>query len=163
MKPKLLICGLAALLTTVAFGQPEDREVRRSIENFYAKMDREMSKGDFRAMLSHRDPGYVYTDVQGHRMDYGQMKSMMMNMRGSMRDMRCKTTVRNVTGTMQEAFAWVEVVMSCKQKMGNRWTAMKQTHRFTETHRGTPRGWMTMMTQELPKDEPWSFKTGGGF
>lgn len=160
MKLKLFLSGLLGLLTVAAMAQPEDAELRRQMQAFYARMDGYIAKGDTNAVVRTMDPNYVYTDVQGHRMGYAEMKTMMMNMQSTMKGAKSWTSVKHVQGNDQEAFVWVEMKTTYKRKKGTRWVAMNSTHRFAETHRRTQMGWKTVMTQELPIDEPWPFGTG---
>ncbi len=161
MKPKLYFITLLALLSAIGFSQPEDAQLRRSVENFYASMDKHAERGHYDKILARLDDNYVFTDVQGHRMTRAQMRDSLLGM-GKMRDMRSKTIVRHVRGNSNEVFPWVEMKMTYKQRKNGRWVQMTRTHRLCQTLVRGPQGWMILMTQELPTDEPWGFKTSGG-
>lgn len=161
MKPKLLLLTLFALASAIGVSQPEDTQLRRSVENFYASMDKHASRGHFGEIVSRLDENYVCTDVKGHRMNRAEMTASMRNM-SKMRDMRSKTTVRHVNGNANEAFSWVEMNMTYKEMRNGRWLQMSKTHRLAQTLVRGSKGWMVLMTQELPTDEPWGFSTSGG-
>ncbi|MEQ1936177.1 MAG: hypothetical protein ABL962_20160, partial [Fimbriimonadaceae bacterium] len=132
MKPKLLLLTLIALVSAIGVSQPENRQLRRSVENFYASMDKHASRGHFGEIIARLDKNYVCTDVQGHRMNRAEMAASMRDM-SKMRDMRSKTTVRHVNGNSNEAFSWVEMKMTYKEMHRGRWVQMSKTHRLSQT------------------------------
>lgn len=163
MKAKLFLSSVLVLLAISAIAQPEDPALRREVERFYMEMDKLASRGDCDAILATLHPNYVYTDAQGKRMDKAEVRVWLESMKANSRTDKVVTRVRNVRGNDDEVVAWVEMKTTFRMRQGNRWVPMTRTYRFAETHRRTPNGgWVTMMTQELPVDEKWSFKTGGG-
>lgn len=157
MKVKLL-CGLLMLVAVVtAYAQAEDPALRKSVQSFYALADRYCSAGQFDKNMQMMTPDYVMVDKQGHQTTLAQLKSMMKSMHSMMKNMKSKTTVKQVQGNMQEAMAWVEMKVSYLAKQGAKWVPMTTTSRYAETLKMTASGWKTKYSQELPTNEPWNF------
>ncbi len=79
-----------------ASAQPEDPQLRRELERFYAQHDRLLNAGQDTAVLKLYHPGFVAVDKQGKRTDYAQVKRQFAAMRANVRGARSKTVVKHV-------------------------------------------------------------------
>lgn len=162
MKLRAILAFALMAFSVACFAQAEDPALRKDLERFFARFDRMMAEGKNKQLFDLMAADYVNVDTQGKRMDKAQFKAAIMGMMGSVKDMHSKTLVKHVRGSGNEAVAWCEEVYTWKQKSGNGWTPMKMTSRWAESLRRTPSGgWVFFYSQELPTNEPWSFKTGG--
>lgn len=157
----MLMSLLLGALALTASAQPEDPQLRRELERFYAQHDRLLNAGRDTAVLKLYHPGFVAVDKQGKRTDYAQVKRQFAAMRANVRGARSKTVVKHVRRQgSDEAVAWAEATFSGKAKRGRRWVPFKSTIRFAETLKRTASGWRALYSQDLPADVPWSFRTG---
>ena len=150
------------LLAVAAYGQPEDAQLRRELQAYYAQIDKHVAAGDCDAIMRMMDPGLVLVDTEGNRASYADMKAMVEEIRKSMKGAKSHTAVKHVRRQgSDEAVAWIEMTMHYRTNQNGKWVPVKSTHRYAETLRRTPSGWKVFYAQELPTNEPWSFKTGG--
>lgn len=156
MKAKLVLTFLLGATSMAAFAQPEDAQLRRDLRDHYARADRLMAARNIPGLMKMTHGSFVSVNKQGRRMSRNEHQEWLRGLRGT------KTVLKHVrTQGSEEAVSWIEVVLTRMQNRGGRWVAMKSTHRYSETLKMTSAGWKATYRQELPTDEPWSFKTGG--
>lgn len=143
---------LLLVLSGIAFGQAEDPQLRREVQQLYAAFDRAVAKMDEKAILDFLDPSFVAVDERGKQMTYKDFKAMMKSMSGMAKDMKSRITVQQVQGDMREAYAWITMESTMSVKEGKTWKRMKMTERFVETLKKTPGGWKISYSQVLPKE-----------
>jgi uncharacterized protein (TIGR02246 family) len=152
---------LLSVMALTAFGQPENAELRRELRDFYAHQDRLIAAGRDEALLRTFHPEFVGVDTQGKRMTLDQFRAHMASMRRISTGVKAKSVLKHVrTQGSDEAVSWVEQTFTYKARQGSGWANRKQTARYSETFKRTPRGWVIIYSQQLPTNEPWSFKTG---
>ncbi|MBN9504328.1 MAG: hypothetical protein BGO01_08425 [Armatimonadetes bacterium 55-13] len=161
MKIRVLLILAISVFAGSAFGQAEDPGLRKELENFFHRFDKLMKAGNTNGIFDLLAPDYTNVDTQGHRMNRGEFKEAVRNMTAQSKNISSKVTVKHVRGNQHEAIAWCEEVFVYTIREGNGWKTMKSTSRWAESLRKTDKGWVFFYSQELPKDEPWSFKTGG--
>ncbi len=139
------------LLSAFGFGQSENPQLRKEVQQFYGNLDRLVNTGQFDEALKLLDPSFVAVDLEGKTMDFKGFKAMVASMKGMMKDMRSRITVQQVQGNSSEVFAWLTMSHSFSMKEGKTWKKVAMTERFVETLKMTPSGWKITYSQALPK------------
>jgi|CXWL01.1.fsa_nt_gi ketosteroid isomerase-like protein len=154
---KLILLISAVAISTIAFSQSEDPALRAEIQKVFRQYDALVLKADIRALLNMYHPGFHVVDVQGKSTAFAEFKTSYMEMWAITKDASLKSTVVHVTGSFDEATAWVSCVSNYSVKQGDRWVKMKLTSRYAETLKRGADGWKIFYTQGLPLNEPWPF------
>ena len=142
---------LLIVLACLGFGQAENPQLRKEIQQVYAAFDRAVAAENTAKILSFLDPSFVAVDENGKSMDLKEFKAMMSSMHGNMKDFRTHITVNQVQGNTSEAFAWLTMQHSFSAKEGGRWKKYSMTDKFVETLKRTPSGWKITYSQVQPK------------
>lgn len=161
MKLRTILLLVLSLASVSAFAQPEDSRLRKEFQALYAEMDRAIDRQQASGILRYLDPSYVMVDDQGERWEYGTIREALTQGVQRFRKLTHKSSLKHVQRSGDEVITWVEVVLGMEEHRGNAWVPMKQTERLSETWKRTRSGWKKTYTQQLPTNEPWSFKTIG--
>lgn len=141
---------LALLVASMAVSQPEDPQLRKEIEAFYAKWDKLVGANNVKGLIDMIDPSFVQVDPDGKKMTYAEMRGQMMAMLDSVREPKSKITLERVYAQGDETVAWVTMVSSFKMQAGKKWKPMSFTMKFAETIKRTPKGLKFVFSQALP-------------
>lgn len=150
---------LLAVMAVSAWAQPEDPQLRAEITKVYRKWERLAARGNDEAMFAMLAPEWVMIDQNGRTMNKGDLRGMIQEFKRTMRNYRTRIKVVKVEGNGDEAVAWVETTDSFDMKRGRRWVRTSFTGRYAETFKRTSNGWMFTISQALPTEVPWPWKT----
>ena len=145
---KLLSATLLLVLACLAGAQPENAELRKTLQHFYDKWDRAIESGHVRNVMALIEPDFALNDAQGKRYTFGEFEDMTRDQIRARHDLNSSTTVLNVRQQASEAIAWVKNVQTWQ---GN----MVKTTFIAQTFRKTPEGWKVYYQQILPDNETW--------
>jgi hypothetical protein len=158
---RYLCIGLIAL-SVIAAAQPEQNNVRKQAETFFANLDKAINAKDNAKVFSMFAKDYYNVDLEGKSMDLAQFKGAIAMWLKSSKDMTSKTLIKNVQLQAQEAVVWTQQTISWKEMRNGKWVGLVETTRWAEQLRWTDGGWKFSSSQQLPTNEPWTFKTNGG-
>jgi hypothetical protein len=162
MKARLLIGLALSLISALAVSQGERPNLRKDLENYFAKVDTYIEKGNMPAFWALFHPGYYTVDTQGKRMELPAYKQMINGMAKGSKVVDSHIRVKNVQLQDQEAVAWIQHEMTWKEMENGRWVAKKSTTRWAENLVSSGSSWKFRSSQQLITNEPWTFKTNGG-
>ena len=161
MKMKLILGVLLSLLAVQVFAQGERPEVRKQVENFFAKFDAYIGAKDTKGLFTLFAPGYYSVDKQGKRTELAEWKKGVLGANKTTKDIKSHIQIKNVQLQDQEIVVWIQQKITYTSKQNGKWVTATSTSRWAETLKATDAGLKSVSSQELFTNEPWTFKTNG--
>jgi hypothetical protein len=148
-------------VASIACAQEERPGARKEIEAFYAKGDAMVSSGHMAQYVTLFSPNFYFVDSDGRRQEFPTFRANLMSAARVWKELKLKTTVKNVQLQDGEITVWVEEMLSHKELRNGKWVPMTQTTRYADGLGRVGNGWRFVSSQQLFTNEPWSFKTNG--
>ncbi|HEY0867232.1 MAG TPA: nuclear transport factor 2 family protein [Fimbriimonas sp.] len=156
MKTTSSLLVLAVLsVSAISSAQSERSSDRAQAIALFHRADSLFNSGRYNAYFSLFTPGFYQVDADGNRIHKARFKAAAMSALDGVQNARMKNTIKNVQLTDNELMVWVEERLSYRTGRG----PMVLTSRYAYNLVRAPGGWAFASAQQLPTNEPWSFKT----